>query len=219
MYMATGIPFFRPFRFTFFRDVFDLPVTILDVGCGSSSPRITKAWFRACTYHGIDMQNYANTAEDIQAIDRFFSMDIASLEEHQAIPERFYDIIILSHIIEHIPNGVAVIQSLTTKLKPHGQIYIEYPCAHALSLPSMPGSLHFSDDPTHIRCYTIPEIANALMMSSMRIVKAGRRRDRVRIALFPLLVPLKLLLRGKLSGGDFWDICGFAEYIVARKSP
>ena len=62
------------------------------------------------------------------------------------------------HVIEHLHNGDKVLEGLLTKLRSGGVIYIEYPGIRSTRLPSMRGSLNFSDDPTHVRLYSVPEI-------------------------------------------------------------
>ena len=48
-------------------------------------------------------------------------------------------------------------------LKPDGCIYIEFPSVRSLNLPSMRGALNFCDDKTHLRIYSIQEVANILL--------------------------------------------------------
>jgi len=186
----------------------------LDIGCGSHSPTSTKTWFPNCTYDGIDKQNYNNSEEDFNVMNNFYSIDLTkdSLSE---IPDNHYDIIMLSHVIEHLENGDAVVAQAVKKLKTGGKIYIEYPGASSLSLPNMRGTLNFSDDPTHVRIYDIKEISNLLLQNSCTIIKAGIRKDPVRRWLFPLIW-LDAYLRN-VPGGAFWDVCDFAEYVYAER--
>ena len=207
----------KPFRFKVLSAA-GLPSkgNLLDVGCGSHSPSITKKWLPEWTYHGLDRENYGNDEADFEVMEAFYQLDL-SRDHLSEIPEAHFDLIIMSHVIEHLPDGLDVVRGLATKLKPGGLFYIEFPSARSLRLPSMEGTLHFCDDHTHIRVYQIAELANTLLDAGFRIVRAAPRRDRVRIALLPLLVPVKFLLRGKLSAGDFWDVTGFAEYILASR--
>ena len=68
------------------------------------------------------------------------------------LADNHYDLIILSHVIEHINNGLDVVERLSKKLKFGGHIYIEYPSLKSLQLPSAQGSLHFCDDDTLSVC-------------------------------------------------------------------
>jgi hypothetical protein len=63
----------------------------------------------------------------------------------------------------------------------------------------------------------VREVANRLMAGGLTVTKAGPRRYWLRIAVLPVVVPLKLLLGRGLEAGDFWDVTGFADYVFARK--
>ena len=60
---------------------------------------------------------------------------------------------------------------------------------------------------------------NLLMAHGITVLQGGTRRDWVRVALLPLLILNSLRVFGFISGGCFWDLLGFAEYVVARKAP
>ena len=53
-----------------------------------------------------------------------------------------------------------------------------------------------------------------------KVIAAGRRRERLRVALFPLAIPshIKTLLSsGRLTGVGLWDLCGLADFVYAEK--
>lgn len=190
---------------------------ILDAGAGSHSASITKKWFPNCTYHGIDISdNYRNDDKDFSLMDKFYKLDLTSLELSN-IPDNFYDVIIMSHIIEHLENGDAVIEKILTKLKPAGLIYIEFPSIKSTKLPSMPETLNFYDDPTHCRIFLLPEVYDILINNGLKINEGGTRRQWINIFLMPVKIVRDLVKTGRLNGGTFWDITGFAEYVVAHK--
>lgn len=192
-------------------------LTILDIGAGSHSASITKEWFPKCEYHGIDIsKNYYNDEKDFLLMDKFYEMDLTKLD-FAIIPDNYYDVIIMSHIIEHLYNGDKGIESVLQKLKTGGIIYIEYPSFKSTKLPSMRETLNFFDDPTHCRIYTLLEIYNLLMKSNLKILEGGVRRQWINIALFPLKSVIQLLTKGYIRAGVMWDLAGFAEYVVARK--
>jgi 2-polyprenyl-3-methyl-5-hydroxy-6-metoxy-1,4-benzoquinol methylase len=63
--------------------------------------------------------NYDNTADDIQAMDDFIQLDLTELN-FEKIPDDSYDVIIMSHVIEHLHNGDQVLPLLFKKLKKGG---------------------------------------------------------------------------------------------------
>ena len=190
---------------------------ILDIGAGSHSASITKKWFVNSLYHGVDIsRNYYNNEEDISVMDKFYLMDLTKLDFDE-IPNDYFDLIILSHIIEHLYNGDKVIEALMSKLKQGGVIYIEYPSFKSTKLPSMRETLNFYDDPTHCRIYSLIEIYNLLMKNDFKILEGGVRRSWINISLVPIKSLIQLISKGYIRAGVMWDICGFAEYAIAIK--
>ena len=186
---------------------------ILDVGCGNKSPSSTKEYFPSCKYHGLDSSVYNNSSSDLSLVDVFYDVNLDDFSKLEQLPSDYYDLIILSHVIEHLKYPLDVISILTTKLNHNGIIYIEYPSVNSLSLPSMKGTLNFSDDPSHIHLFNLADIGNVLLSHGLRILKGGKRRFLRRIFLSPFVF-LKNL---HAPAGAFWDLLGFAEYIIAKK--
>lgn len=210
---------FLPQQFhKFYKEYKGKNFTILDVGCGNHSAQKAKKWFKNCKYYGIDNISYNNTVDDFKLMEGFYNIDlIKDLERMNEISNSFFDVVICSHIIEHLPNGLMVLNILSQKIKPTGKIYIEYPSVKSLSLPNMFGTLNFSDDSSHKRVYNIHEIANLLMENKFKIIKAGTRRIKLRIFSIPFVIAYHLIKNRRFVGTTFWDITGFAEYVYAEK--
>lgn len=95
----------------------DRQFNFLDVGAGNHSASLTKQWFPVCRYYGIDRtRDYDNNDHDFDLMDGFYELGLTKLE-FDFIPDDFFDLIMMSHIIEHLQNGDAVIERLVTKLK------------------------------------------------------------------------------------------------------
>ena len=96
-------------------------------------------------------------------------------------------------------------------------MYVEYPGIKSTKLPSMNGSLNFYDDSSHVRIYSVNELAKLFEQHGCRILKKGIRRN----GYFMLAAPFRILGRWingrKLMGNIFWDLLGFAEFIYVRK--
>lgn len=208
----------RPFRVVALQKLMtSTPKQILDIGSGSHSPTITKRFFPGCTYSGVDIQqDYSNTEEDIQNMDQFFEMDLTKLN-FEAIPNNTYDLIVMSHIIEHLHNGDKVIAGLLPKLKSGGVIYIEFPSEKSTKLPSMPETLNFYDDPTHVRIFTRKEITELLSTNGLEVIEQGIAKRLINILLLPIRIPFHLIKLKRLRGPAFWDLYGFAEYVIGKK--
>jgi SAM-dependent methyltransferase len=207
-----------PHKFRFLPDNFkSVSFNLLDVGAGSHSATKTKAIYPNCQYYGIDIsKEYENDEADFKAMSDFYQMDLTALN-FDVIPNDFFDVIMMSHIIEHLHNGDKVMAGLTPKLKKGGYIYIEYPAERSTRLPKMKRTLNFYDDPTHVRIYSVPEVKGLLEQNGMEVLRGATRRYWPYIALLPLTIVTETIKYGFIPGGVFWDITGFAEYLFARK--
>ncbi|HVU85421.1 MAG TPA: class I SAM-dependent methyltransferase [Puia sp.] len=208
----------RNSKFLFLRRAFGNNLfRLLDVGAGNHSPSKTVSLFPSCEYYGIDLnRDYNNSDEDFKVMKAFYEMDLTSLDFH-LIPDGYFDGIWIVHVIEHLHNGDEVIANLIQKLKPGGYMYVEYPGIKSTKLPSMNGSLNFYDDSSHVRIYSVNELAKLFEQHGCRILKKGIRRN----GYFMLAAPFRILGRWingrKLMGNIFWDLLGFAEFIYVRK--
>ncbi|MBU3662577.1 MAG: class I SAM-dependent methyltransferase, partial [Bacteroidetes bacterium] len=176
-----------PHKFRFLPSEFkQRKFALLDVGAGSHSATKTKAIFPNCEYHGIDItKNYENDAADFKAMSGFYELDLTALQ-FDSIPNNYFDVIVMSHIIEHLHNGDKVIEGLLPKLKKGGYIYIEYPGQRSTKLPSMKRTLNFYDDPTHVRIYSVAEVTKVLETNGCEVLRGTTRRYWPYIALLPL---------------------------------
>ncbi len=208
----------KPFKFSrtqkyFLKD----DLRILDVGAGSHSASITKKWLPKCHYTGIDIsKSYDNDEADFKAMDEFIEMDLTKLEFGKISDDK-YDLIVMSHVIEHLQNGDKVISGLMSKLKKGGVIYIEFPSERSVNFPSMRETLNFYDDKTHCRIYTVKEISNLLLENQMQIMSSGIKRQWINILVMPAKIIIQLVTKGYVRAGVFWDFYGFAEYVIAKR--
>src|ERR1700733_5465731 len=107
---------------------------ILDVGCGNNSPSTTKQWFPGCHYSGVDVERYNNNDDDLAAMDAFYPVGVDG-SGYSAIPDSSFDLILLHHVVEHMPKPEPILKSLCSKLKPGGYIWVAFPSLRSLSLP------------------------------------------------------------------------------------
>jgi len=194
---------------------------VLDVGCHGFH-QVTKARSLGrgdCHHSGVD---YCVPEE----VPQGFTFRKADLNwEPIPFPDDSFDLVVASHIIEHLDDGVAFFGECLRVVKPGGLLYVEAPSERSLWLPSMPFqrdsffSISFFDDPTHrlrpwppqalhrlTRYYGCEPLASAHIQSWRRL----------------LFLPLYLLHAWmRKSGARFesavWIAIGWACFLVARK--
>jgi SAM-dependent methyltransferase len=194
---------------------------ILDIGCGNGSPSLTRRWFPGCHYEGADIQRYNLTDADMAAMDVFYLLGTDG-SGYSAIPENSFDLVILNHVIEHMPDPIPILATLCEKIKPGGYIWIAFPSLRSLSLPhSEDETLNFCDDPTHVRVPDLREVANILLANGVRIVHAGRSREGFFTSLADVFKLAKRLLRklftGRFSGRGLWYVLGFEDHVLGQR--
>jgi len=194
------------------------PLRILDIGCGNSSPTITKKWLGEVEYHGLDIQEYENTPEDQKAIDKFILVSSEDTE-YSAVENEFYDVIIMNHVIEHMNLPYLRLENLLTKLKSGGIVWLAFPSVKSAGLPTADGTLNFFDDETHIYFPSIYDVVNTLLLSGVKVKYAGSSYDLLRYVIGLVLLPwaaIKKLITGKLCKG-LWFVFGFETIVYGIK--
>lgn len=190
---------------------------MLDVGCGNMAAIQAKALFPNCEYHGIDNTKYYNSSsENVAAMQQFYEIELTSLE-YGSIPDDYFDVIIMSHVLEHLRNGIEVIRCLTSKLKDGGLFYVEWPHPRSVNFPSMRNCLNFYDDPTHVFLYTWIDVCNIMRDSGLRPLEAKTRRSFWYLLCSPALIGRNILRNKGLVGPDLWEFLGFAQFVVSVK--
>jgi SAM-dependent methyltransferase len=206
-------------KFNFLHRSFDTkPFRLLDIGTGNHSATKTITLFPACEYYGLDIsKDYNNDPADFALMKDFYEMDLTLLD-FSALPDNFFDAILVVHVIEHLHNGDKVLAGLIEKLRRGGSMYVEYPGARSKKLPSMKGTLNFHDDASHVRLYSVDELKKLFKANGCAIISAGTRRSWFYTAVTPFRIPLRWLRGKAVTGNVFWDLLGFAEYVWLKRN-
>jgi SAM-dependent methyltransferase len=192
-------------------------LNVLEIGIGNDAPLNFKKFYPNAIYDGLDIDlSYNLSKESIDFLNKFFPFDLEK-SDLKEIKENYYDYIICAHVIEHLDNGKEVVDILGRKVKSGGLIYFEYPSERSKKLPSKKGSLNFYDDKSHKNTYDINELKEILIENNFEIIRSGNKRDIIRIIFFPYIALKSLLTNGYIGGYAFWDLLGFADYILAKR--
>lgn len=214
--------FINPHRFEIINEyVPKKKLKILDIGCGNHSPTFTKKYLPNCEYYGLDkLDCYNLNSEDFKKIDKFFKLDLnrSKLDE---IHDNFFDLVIMSHIIEHLIKGEEVLSNIIKKLKTNGLIFIEFPSYHTIYLPSLKKfgvTFNFYDDITHKRLYKKQEIIKFLKKNNYEIIKAEIYFSFKRLIFLPVILPYLYFKIGFDSLYNLWYLFGWCTYIIAKRN-
>lgn len=210
-------------KFRFVRGKLRAGARILDIGCGNSSPTMTRRWFPGCYYAGADVQPYNLSDADVDAIDEYFPLGTDG-SGYEPIPDASYDFLILNHVIEHMTDPRPILATLCGKLSPGGYLWIAFPSKRSLTLPhSVDETLNFYDDPTHVYLPDVEEIASLVEANGVQVLHAGRSHESFPTTLRDVFRlgkrVTRKLITGRFSGRGMWYILGFEDHVFGRKRP
>lgn len=210
-----------PTRLRAFRTLFgaDQEISFLDIGCATRSATKTKQWLPNAVYTGVDITGAVLTAEDREAIHRFVLVSEADTT-YPALADDAYDIVMMSHVLEHMRYPKDCVRSLLRKIKPGGYIYMAFPSRESLAFPSAKGTLNYFDDKTHISIIDFADMSQLLLDEGFEVQRAGKSSDVPRLLIGLLLYPvahLRRLFTNKLDARGLWFVYGFEDMILARR--
>lgn len=131
----------------------------LDVGCGSGTfllPLRERGW-EVC---GIEpLEAWAAVARE-----RFGLAVTTGFYDRQSYPESRFDLIVMSHVIEHLPDPRPILAAVTSHLAPGGCLFIGTP---NVVLPKLTPSIG-SFNAAHVRLYSLNTLSRLLAGSGFK---------------------------------------------------
>lgn len=121
---------------------------VLDVGCGAGGTMVA---LRALGWQpeGIDFDPRAVAVARAQDLD----VRLGSLHE-QAYPDASFDAVVMSHVIEHVPDPAALLVECRRVLKPGGQLVVLTPNAASFGHRKYRGRWLYLDPPRHLHIFS-----------------------------------------------------------------
>jgi len=194
---------------------------VIDVGCWQYT------YYNFCRDNGLP--NFKHYGFDYQLPDipppenyKFFIADAA---KGLPIKSNFFDAVIGSHVYEHVPDGLSLVNEIFRILRPGGLLYFESPSERSLWFPSMPfkfekfHSTNFLDDPTHIGRPISPQgLYRLFRMFDGEIIEVDYIQSKMSRIRFPFQLALAMFRKdpAKLEA-SVWNAWGFSVYGIVRK--
>tara|TARA_B100001964_G_scaffold244266_1_gene325042 strand:+ start:1826 stop:2491 length:666 start_codon:yes stop_codon:yes gene_type:complete len=199
---------------------FNRDYKILELGCGiGRNARFVKKYFQEIEYHGIDILQK-------DKVDTFIKFKNINLDENR-LPynTEYFDVIIFTHVLEHLNDPLSLGDEINRVLKNNGRIYVEAPNWTSALVPSFGfhreqhNPFNFYDDPTHIKPWTKHGIYEFLSANcKLNVKKVGIVRNWIKVPL-----DLIIIIGGFLTGNrrriisSFWNIYGWCVYGIGEK--
>lgn len=173
---------------------------VLDVGCNTGELVARLAQLK-CDATGIDISGDAIAIAKQRFPDGAFH--VADLTQ---LPEREFDVIIASHVIEHLSQPEEFLFAARQRLKSSGTLLIVTPNRYALLHRFLHGirGIPIFHDPTHVRLFSPVELRDLMR-------RAGFEQLRLRTYLlyFPFVTRLPARVRSRLPA------LGMGDHLVA----
>jgi SAM-dependent methyltransferase len=192
---------------------------VLDVGC------LGFALYRACKEERDDLQHFGCDVIGDQAIPEDVTFKLVDLtREKIPFADDTFDLVVASHVIEHLPNAVPVFGELLRVCRPGGRVYVEAPSMRSTWVSSPIKQdwhliLSYYDDPTHTGRPWTPQAFYRLIRYYGCSVLEARYEFSLRHLLLLIPVVLWSMLR---KDSDriveyWWKAIGWVCFCVAEK--
>lgn len=113
----------------FLRRFLDEPGRMLDIGCGNGC-LLYLAREAGWQVRGIELS--ASAATEV-CNDTGIEVDVANFLEYDNPKEVLYDVVVLRHVLEHLPDAVLAMTKIGELLKPGGLALLEFPNTRSVS--------------------------------------------------------------------------------------
>lgn len=144
------------------------PITVLDAGCGDG---VNLKFLTSLA--GIDVSGFDYNPVRVERATQSFpdaTIQQADLTDLSEVNERF-DCILLSQVLEHIPDDLDVLKQLASKLTPQGQLIVGVP-NEGCALARLRNNVLFPDyakTTDHIHFYTPPHLKDLFSEAGLTI--------------------------------------------------
>jgi len=196
--------------------------SVLDVGClgFAQVANARNLGLRAIRHSGVDR---VDSPSDLPSGFEYRQADLDV--EPIPFPDDSFDLVVASHVLEHLRQPLALARECVRVCRPGGRIYLEAPSERSLLLPGMPfwhddfRSLSFYDDPTHLgRPWTPQAFYRLAIHLGCRPLEARHHVIwKHRILLPGLLLYAALRRRSDLFQWFIWTAVGWSCYVMMEK--
>ena len=140
---------------------------LLDVGCGNGEfLEIMKK--RGWKVNGIDASKEAVTNSKLR-LEKQAVIKIGPVRP--GIFRKKFDVICMWHVLEHVPNPVAFVSTLSGLLKPNGKLIFEVPNASSILFNAFKNDYNWLMVPEHIFYYSASSLSYLLRKGKMKIIR------------------------------------------------
>jgi len=164
---------------------------LLDVGCGNGG-FLLLARQAGWQVEGLDFDAAAVDAARSRGLDVHHG-SIDSLEDRS----NYYDVITLSHVIEHVHKPLDMLRQLYTLLKPGGRLWLETPNINSLGAKRFGRNWRALEPPRHLVLFNSSNLSQSLHIAGFQSLKQHWHG----MSLFGVFSQSEAIARGEVSQG------------------
>jgi 2-polyprenyl-3-methyl-5-hydroxy-6-metoxy-1,4-benzoquinol methylase len=161
---------------------------ILEIGCATGElAAATQTLLNVGRYDGIELSPAGETAR--RRISQLYTEPLRTLQDKGAIAGR-YDLILMSHVLEHIADVRGEVAAMKRQLKPGGAIFLKVPngAGHR--------RLPIDDNKSHLHFFSVVSLARLLATEGLETISAAtdvrldaRYADSLQVITRPFALP------------------------------
>lgn len=193
--------------------------SVLDVGCGTAP--LYKYFCELkqnIKLYGTDIIRSSGLPDGIKFVE-------SDLNSRINFSDDMFDVVICSHLIEHLDHVGNAMTEIVRVLKPGGVLYLETPSHRSIFFPSFnmvnkgeSVPISFWDDPTHLRPFSPISLVDLCKRADLVPVKSGYARNWLALATCWGTFPLAFILqRRAYLVHSLWHLFGWSSYVIAKK--
>lgn len=146
------------------------PGRVLDVGCGSGD-FLHRMHNLGWSVTGIDFDSKAieNAKKRVGESSTFLNTDLAGAR----FPDNSFDAVTMSHVIEHVPDPVALLTEVRRILKSSGRLVVTTPNIHSFGHQKFQDCWAGLDAPRHLQVFSLPALQRCAGKAGFGTMKAS----------------------------------------------
>jgi SAM-dependent methyltransferase len=196
---------------------------LLDIGANTGG---LAYWRKKASPDRGDIEMYAVDLKEGVNFRNYKDFQLCNIETSKLkYPDEYFDGIVMSHVIEHLKNPDFALSEISRTLKTQGRIYLECPTPETLTYANRSefrkighdvSTMNFFDDPTHIKTYTLHNLAKLGVPHGLKILESGIIENKF---LEPELLYSGARMKDtRLLTYGLWSKLRWAQYMIAEKT-
>lgn len=143
------------------------PGKLLDVGCGDGK-FLNRMRGRGWVVDGIDFDPKAIANARIR-----YGLELRIGDLHSAaFPDGTFEAVTLSHVIEHVPNPIGLLEEVRRILKPNGRIVVTTPNSGSFGHDKYQAHWFGLDPPRHLQVFSVNTLRNCALRAGIRVLES-----------------------------------------------